>query len=40
MKEINIKSSDYINIGMDSYISQLNKFLEKKIIEKQYKKFN
>jgi cysteine protease ATG4 len=37
MTEINIKSSDCINIGLESYINQLNKFLDKKIIENQYK---
>ena len=38
MTEINIKSSDCINIGLESYINQLNKFLDKKIIENEYKK--
>ena len=40
MTEINIKSSDCINIGLESYLSQLNKFLDKKIIENQYKKLH
>ena len=38
MTEINIKSSEFINIGMESYIKQLNKFLENKIIENKCKK--
>jgi cysteine protease ATG4 len=37
MSEINIKSSEFTMIGMDSYILQLKKYLEKKIIENQYK---
>ncbi len=38
MTEINIKSSDCIIIGMDNYLQQLNKFLEKKIADNGYKK--
>ncbi len=38
MSEINIKSSDFTMIGMDSYISQLQKFLEQKNTENQNKK--
>ena len=38
MSVINTKSSDYINLGMDSYISQLNNYLTKKIEENKFKK--
>jgi hypothetical protein len=40
MTDINIKNRDCIILGFDSYISQLNKFLEKRIIENGYKNFH
>ena len=38
MTSLNIKSSDCIIIGMDNYLQQLNKLLEKKISDNGYKK--
>jgi len=40
ISEINKEKNEYIKIGMDNYIEQLNKFLEEKTIKNEYKKLD